>query len=201
LIRDTVAYFQANRVPGFTWWFEQEVSIAHWREDLAAADLHFDNSTPGMALELADLADAPDTPAGLAIRRVTDPDAFRVWCDAFTAGYELPADWAPLIFDGMAPMGFDDPLTHYLGMVDGIPVATASMMLAAGAAGIYNVSTFAPYRGRGFGAAVTTAPLVEARDHGYTTGVLQSSEMGYSVYARMGFVTVCQMEHFYWLAG
>jgi len=33
---------------------------------------------------------------------------------------------------------------------------------------------------------------------GYRAGVLQSSEMGFGVYRKLGFEKLCAMEHFYW---
>jgi hypothetical protein len=40
--------------------------------------------------------------------------------------------------------------------------------------------------------------LYEARRLGYQAGILQSSQMGYSVYRRLGFQHLCNIEHFYW---
>jgi predicted GNAT family acetyltransferase len=54
-------------------------------------------------------------------------------------------------------------------------------------AGVYNVATPAPYRGRGYGAALTWAVLAEGAARGCTHGVLQASGAGYPVYRRMGF--------------
>ena len=71
-----------------------------------------------------------------------------------------------------------------------------------------NLFDFFRYLGRapqtdfreGEGVALTLAPLLEARQMGYRIGVLQSSELGFPVYRRMGFEQACQVEHFYWKA-
>jgi hypothetical protein len=39
-------------------------------------------------------------------------------------------------------------------------------------------------------------PSALAQAMGYRVGVLQSSEMGFLVYRRLGFEKVCAMEHF-----
>jgi predicted GNAT family acetyltransferase len=52
-------------------------------------------------------------------------------------------------------------------------------------------------RGKGIGATMTLKPLQEARSMGYGVGILQSSEMGYPVYKRLGFKHLCQIENFY----
>jgi hypothetical protein len=33
---------------------------------------------------------------------------------------------------------------------------------------------------------------------GFLAGVLQSSEMGFSLYRRLGFQKLCEMDHFFW---
>jgi predicted acetyltransferase len=59
------------------------------------------------------------------------------------------------------------------------------------------VATLPEARGKGIGAAVTLKPLHNARELGYIIGVLQSSEMGFNVYKRLGFRHLCQIENFY----
>ncbi len=65
------------------------------------------------------------------------------------------------------------------------------------AAGIYSVATLPEARGKGIGAAVTFRPLHNAREMGYRIGVLQSSELGYNVYKKLGFRHLCQIEYFH----
>jgi len=80
-------------------------------------------------------------------------------------------------------------------------VATSTLFLGAGVAGIYNVATVSEARGQGIGANLTVLPLQQARAMGYRAGVLQSSAMGFGVYRRLGFQQLCAMDHFYWKAG
>ena len=63
------------------------------------------------------------------------------------------------------------------------------------------VATLPSARRRGFGAAITLAALLDGRNLGYRIGVLQSSDQGFPVYRRMGFVEVCRMEHFFGRVG
>jgi GNAT superfamily N-acetyltransferase len=155
---------------------------------------------PAMGIALARLPSVQSLPEGVAIERVRDRAALEQW--ARTA-YEVlgPPDSADAPFM-TAILG--DTLDaaaaahYYLARLDGKPVATAGMTLAAGVAGLFLVATVEAARKRGIGAAITMAPLLAARDRGYAVGVLQASEMGYPIYARMGFTEQFRYRSFYW---
>ena len=95
------------------------------------------------------------------------------------------------------PMSLDEAVAHYrqgvemggmlLARRNGQPVATALAVVDGDAVAIYNVATLPEARGRGIGGAITLAALRDARLGGATLGVLESSEMGYGVYRRIGF--------------
>ena len=197
LIVEARDFFAQQGAPGFCWWFSQDVDQAPWREPLDGLGFKPDNDPPGMALRLDELV-APAIPAGLTIERVTDPAAFQLWNSIFAPGYGLPPEMGEPFAEVLAGVG--DAMRHYIGYLDGVPVATSSLYPAAGVAGIYDVATLPEARGKGIGAAVTAAPLLEARAEGYRAAILQSSDMGFSVYQRLGFRHLVPMDHYYWLS-
>jgi GNAT superfamily N-acetyltransferase len=198
VIQETLDYFKSQNASSLTWWLEPALPVESWRETLLAQGFYYDQNTPGMSLDLQVLRPEAFQVAGLTILPVLDPETLITWVHTFTTGYEIPDAWEDSFYLLMQGLGLDLPMRYYIAYLDGKPVATSNLFLGAGVAGIYCVATLPQARGRGVGAAVTAAPLLEARQLGYRLGVLQSSEMGFPVYQRMGFQHLCQMEHFYY---
>ncbi len=80
----------------------------------------------------------------------------------------------------------------------GEPAATASVFLGAGVAGIYSISTIPMRRRQGIGAAMTLAPLCDARSRGYHIGILHAEPAGLSLYRRLGFREYCTLHPYLW---
>lgn len=197
-VEQTLAFFRSRGTSSLTWWLGPDQHPAQWAPYLQAHGLQFQDSTPGMALALDILPAQERLPAGLEIVVVEDEAALETWMEVFTAGYPIPTEMKAPFFDLLSGMGLGLPLRNYLGYLDGLPVATSNLYLGAGVAGVMFVATLPAARGRGVGAAMTLRPLYEARRLGYHAGILQSSEMGYPVYRRLGFQHLCNIEHFYW---
>lgn len=194
--REQVAYFEPRAPSGFTWWWAPELDGSDFARRLAPLGFRFDQSTPGMAIDLATLRHDP--PAELEIQVVETSAAFRIWTSTFLRGF-VQTDTGAARYGGLfESLGLALPFRYLLGLRRGVPVATASFFLGAGVAGLYNVATVVEARGRGYGAAMTTAALSAARDLGYRAGILQATEMGYPVYTRLGFQELCRMEHLAW---
>lgn len=197
LIRETQAYYRAAGYGTMTWWLPTMLAGGDWDRQLRAHGFGYDESTPGMAIRLADLPES-SLPPGLEIRPVEDAAALRDWCDTFVPGYGLPPGWHPALLRLMSELGLDLPIRHYLGRLNGETVSVSTLILGAGVAGIQNVATLPGARGRGIGGALTLAPLRDARALGYQAGVLQSSAMGFNVYRGLGFEKVCDIGNYYW---
>ena len=155
----------------------------HERTQRAAAELGLTRREclPGMVVRPAELAG----PAGdaLAIDRIDEggvDTANSVLATSFRGPREL--------FDHMSAVcAALDETTWYVGRVGGEIVATAIGITVDGVTGVFNVATAPEHRGRGHGAALTAHVAREGFDRGATLAYLQSSQMGHSVYRRLGF--------------
>ncbi len=143
---------------------------------------------PGMAMDLAKLPEEP-LPKGLSIERARGRSDLEACIRVVAGTFEIAEALVPRLVDlelGMPP-DHRKTAVAFLGRLDGKPVASAMLFLAAGVAGVYFVGTLPAARGRGLARAMTAATLGEGRDRGYRIGTLQGTEMGVPVYRRLGF--------------
>jgi ribosomal protein S18 acetylase RimI-like enzyme len=160
-------------------------------EYLTEAGFEDGGDEPAMAAVLSDLSDMSRI-ADLDIARVNTDDDLDEYRNVLATGFgEGPreADWVASVF-ARAGVADEGPWRHIVGRVGREPAATASLLLTHGTAGIYFVCTRPEFRRRGFGAAMTSAAMVEAAHSGAKHAVLGSSPMGQRIYERLGFRTI-----------
>lgn len=186
-IAEVVAWFRERGLP-FVWRLGPADRPADLAARLLARDFTLDpDGLPGMAAPLDDLP-AVELPPAASIEPVRDPVTFRTWLDVLVEGFAMP----PEIGDAFVPfgdLGFGEelPTRPLLARLDGRPVATALGALAGGGVVISNVTTVSEARGRGLGRAITLATMHAGAAAGARLAVLASTEMGHSVYRRLGF--------------
>lgn len=176
----------------FTWWVMPSFTPADLGARLERNGLVRDGTWPAHALAIRDLVEPPPVP-GLEIRRVTTDADLDAYLDIVGKTLSPSAAFTDMLRDACRAIGFDGdaPEEHVIGLLDGAPVATASLVIAGGAAGIYNVATLEPVRRRGIGAALTTAVVRRGAERGMELATLQASTMGRPIYERLGFHFVC----------
>jgi GNAT superfamily N-acetyltransferase len=186
-IEDSLNYFKAKNTSEITLWLENGVNLAGWEALLTPRGFTLEEGPSGMSADLNNLNEAINLPAGAEIKIVDDEKSMRDCADAILNGYGFPPDWKEATDNFVLGLGLDTPYRSYVAYWNGKPVSTAAVFFGEEVAGIYTVATVPEARGKGFGAAVTLAPLLDARKMGYRVGILQASKMGFPVYKRLGF--------------
>lgn len=141
-----------------------------------------------MAADLATL-DSLEPGAAVTVVRVADSATVDAWFSVFAPAFEL-SKAAASAFRGLVIAGglaSNAPMLNFLAYEGREPVATGSLVPAAGVGGIYNIATRADRRGRGIGRSITLALMHEAAALGYRAAILWSTALGMPVYRRLGF--------------
>lgn len=178
------AYFRAVALPfAFTVRSDcEEVSCVD-----ALRDAGWERVSEMPAMVLAPIRDVSRSIPALEIREVTTEADLALFQETAFAGFGFPAQTGRLF---ITEQFLDNPgATLYLGLLDGEPVCTSSLVATAGIAGIYWVATLEAHRHRGLGEAITWAAVRGGISQGCRTASLQASAAGEPVYARMGFET------------
>ena len=138
-----------------------------------------DASWPAMAR--ATLPTQVALPSGFEVHRVTDAAGFEEHLGATGGDPRVTATWK-----GRGLLT-DRRWMLFVGHADGTPVSKAMAFAEAGVIGIYDVSTRAEARRRGYGSAITATALAAGKRAGCAAGVLQSSTMARRMYEAQGF--------------
>ncbi len=148
-IAAAVARGRARGVP-LMWWTGPTTQPADLSKYLIARGF-VGEELPGMAADLRALPDTVPAPSELVIERVTELGALKTWCDVMCTSFDLPGVFAEGWYDSWRSLGVSPraPYRHYLGWLEGEPVATSAVIVGAGVAGIYNVGTIPAVRRQG----------------------------------------------------
>jgi len=198
-IATSIERLHAYGVPG-TWHVGPFMRPADLGARLVAHGFTYAGDDIGMAAELSALPTEVNSPPTFVVERVRNQADLTVWTHTLALGFgegQREAAWVGEMYRRIG-LGDDVPWRHYLGRLAGVAVATASLFLGAGVAGIYFVFTVEEARRQGIGGAITCAALRDAHALGYRTGVLGASELGYSVYQRLGFREYCRIGIYEW---
>lgn len=190
-IAEMIDRYETAGLPS-TWWVDPQATPTDLASRFERRDFKSE-AVPAMRIEADDVLGL-DLPAGVTLSWATDPLALRAAMQLVAQGFGLPDDLGNRMADMIAPLARSDgPMRTAVARLDGKPVASAQGTLVGRAVAIYNVATLGEARGRGIGAAVTTAVLRDAVTRGARFGVLESSTMGHGVYERIGFRDVATL--------
>ena len=188
VIDETLQGFLSKDLPGMTWFMSPADKPSNLGELLIEHGFRHTSNNPLMSVNLEIIEEIPRI-NGLEHKHVRSYEDAKAFYDVFKYGYTFPDHVYRDLCDIDFECGFDpeSPRQSYIGYLDGEAASISTLMLGAGVAGIFNVATKDEFRRRGLATAMTLMPLHEARERGFSTGVLQSSQMANSLYERLGF--------------
>ncbi len=198
-IAQLLNHFKTRQVP-MHWPVSQTTQPGNLGMYLEAHGLTPAGTSTAMVLDLRKMNEDLPAHSGLIVEEVSDMETLRLWRHVSDRGFESSVEDARIYYEAYINMGPGAhlPWHHYIGWLHKEPVATASLLLYAGIAGIYGIATIPQVRRQGIGALMTLAPLRYARSLGYRAAALSPSELGLGVYRRIGFKEYCQTSFFRW---
>lgn len=199
-IEATLAPFREQQLP-MLWCLWPSSQPSDLGAHLQESGLFLASSLPGMARDLAQPLPAIPSIDGLQIELVRDDEMWDQWLTTCSTGFEFSEQDQSVLRPVFRQLGYTEPIFQYLGRLNGEAVATASLLLRNGVAGIYNVATLPQARRKGIGGALTLAALHYAQQQGCSRAILLASASGYPVYEQLGFRETCMVPQYVWAPG
>lgn len=202
-ISETLAYFQERRVQ-IGWPIGPLAQPANLASYLEAHGLTYRSAHHPMALDMLTRWGQVNVQVpGLTIEEIVDYETLKLWRSLSVVGFESSEEIGQTYYEAYSRTGFGNahPWHHYIAWLRDRPVAIASLLLHAGVAGIYGITTHPEVRRKGIGTAITTYVLHEAQRYGFRVAILSPSEMGMNIYRHLGFQEYYKTDFYLWTPG
>jgi GNAT superfamily N-acetyltransferase len=187
-IMENIEYFKKLQLP-WCWFIGPSSRPLDLKKRINEYGLTNEFLMPGMALELDSMNDDFTIPLGFTVKQVNNLGLLREFVNVVTNVMALFREhpYEFYLYEAMAVFDDEKPKIDYVGYLDGVPVATSTLICSETVAGVNIICTLPEARGKGIGTEMTLVTLREARVLGYKVAVLLSTEMGRGIYRRIGF--------------
>lgn len=169
-------------VEGAGAWPWVQTRAGHERTRQAAVDLGLTQieRVPGMVVRREEFSEIGSE---IEIALVGHAD-IRATNEILAVCFDAPRELFDRFCDGLSSL---EEVSWYMGRIGEGIVSTALGFTLDGVTGIFNVATSPEHRGRGYGAAITARAVRDGFAAGSEFAFLQSSDIGHSVYRKLGF--------------
>lgn len=188
-IKQVKDYFCARK-RSMSWWVGPNTKPSKLGNHLEKNGFFHYDASPAMAYDLLQYQTETHFPEGLTIKPVQTNIEIQDFLEVLKSSYrhnQIGMDALSILLSKLV-MEENPSLLNYVGYVKGRPVTCASILMAAGVAGIHFVGTNPVVRGQGFATTITLYVMHIALKLGFRIAVLRASEMGFPIYQRLGFV-------------
>lgn len=193
IVKKAIAFFDEKQIP-FVWFIGSLNSPRNFHFFLEEKGFVIETN-PGMALDLRKLQKKELGNENLSIIKGQTMEHVKYATDV---GFSVHGfDKEPLEYYLKGHLK-KDYRSFYIALLENKPVGISEVFYNNGVAGIYFIETIESVRGQGIGTAITLAPLYEAIELGFEWAILQSTEIAYNMYKKIGFEHLCDVCKAYW---
>ncbi len=190
-IKTVIEFFAKRYVPWY-WWMNTRPSPKNIGEILKKHGLAYD--TPPLPAMIASLSHSRTFPAydkTIRVWRAHSSADLQAASKIRRMAFKFPEGEAETYFEDMSSDWLDDssPARLFLaGEKEDTPVSIGAVIEGAGIPGIYVMATLPDHHRKGFGKAILTRLLSEAKSAGHQMIALTASKAGFALYSQFGFL-------------
>ncbi|CAG0950542.1 hypothetical protein ANAEL_00043 [Anaerolineales bacterium] len=189
-VKAVIKFFAKRNVPWY-WWMSAQPSPQNIARMLERHGLAYDAPPlPAMLASLEDKRSFPDYDRNIRVWRARTMADLQAASTIRRIAFKFPEGEAKTYFEDMPSDWLDDssPACLFLaGRDESKPVSIGAIIEGADIPGIYVMATLPEHHKKGYGKAILTRLLAEAKVAGYKMIALTASKAGYGLYSQFGF--------------
>jgi GNAT superfamily N-acetyltransferase len=181
---DQITGYLSRQNVKFSWWISPMDNPPNLQHLLEERGFKTTINNKLMYINLDEWSWHEECPQGLEIVRATDVKTLHDFAKVLTideSAFKTYFSWLASVLTE------DDPIEYYVGYINGKPVVRGLICYFGQVAGLHWLATTQDERNKGYGTAMQAFRLKRAKELGYPIAVLQASDLGYSLYKRMGY--------------
>lgn len=189
-IEEVKNFFASRNVPWY-WWMNSSPQPSNIQSILEKHSIYYDGPPlPAMAASLKfDENTLPKYPDAIKIWQATTIKDLKSASYIRRISFKFPEGEALTYFEDMSADWLENKNAKLFlaGESDSQPVAMGAVIEAVGIPGIYVMATLPEHHRQGYGKAILTRLLVEAKNAGHEMITLTASNAGFGLYKQFGF--------------
>ena len=127
-----------------------------------------------LAFEHLQAAKVPKTDPKIVVQQISKSEVGQ-FAEVMAAAYEMPPEWVPMLVSSLEPSVGQPNFRHYLAFKDQNPLATITVMRHKDYAVVGSAGVLPDHRGSTLIFNLTVNVLVQARQEGVDTAILQTT--------------------------
>jgi GNAT superfamily N-acetyltransferase len=201
-VKAVIEFFATRNVPWY-WWMNTQPSPKNISEILEKHGLTYDTPLPAMLASLSHSGTFPAYADTIHVWRARSIADLQAASKIRRMAFKFPEGEAITYFEDMSSDWLDDssPARLFLaGEDESKPVSIGAVIEGAGTPGVYVMATLPEHHRKGYGKAILTRLLSEAKSAGNQLIALTASKAGFALYSQFGFLHLFDFD-FYSIQG